>query len=409
MAKATIYYFNPTCELAVANGSFSYMPPLLLQKMERDLSVLPFIFASENDFVLTENPPSIGFVQRMKDAGFSNLPHFCSLNELEALPDGSISDILPWGWSPAAHFKLKNLKEKCSDEFKASPAFHWKSEHQTLFERSTSLNFLAEILANNSPDWFIDQSLTGIVVTNSEEIEMLLKRHLPLVIKAPISSSGRGIQIIRKKELSASNRQWISGVLKQQNYLVAEPFLEKLADLSFQFQVKDNSEIEFLGYSFFETNSNGQYSGTLLHPELETILSAEHSAVFQERISETVQIIMDALKKSVYAKYHRGYLGVDSLLFMERNQLFIQPCIEVNCRMNMGIISLLIEKKIQKDSIGKFGLWYSNSEKFMDFANEQSNNNRLRIQNGKLNSGFLSLVEEDSNKKFGAYFSFLPK
>ena len=118
---------------------------------------------------------------------------------------------------------------------------------------------------------------------------------------------------------------------------------------------------------------------------------------------------MDALKKSVYAKYHRGYLGVDSLLFMERNQLFIQPCIEVNCRMNMGIISLLIEKKIQKDSIGKFGLWYSNSEKFMDFANEQSNNNRLRIQNGKLNSGFLSLVEEDSNKKFGAYFSFLPK
>ena len=408
MAKATIYYFNPTCELAVANGSFSYMPPLLLQKMERDLSVLPFIFASKNDFVLTENPPSIGFIQRLKDAGF-DLPHFCSLNELEILPDGSISDISPWGWSPAAHFKLKNLKEKCSDEFKASPVFHWKSEHQLLFERSTSLNFLAEILANNSMDWFIDQSVTGIVVTRTEEIELLLRKHLPLVIKAPISSSGRGIQIIRKKELSVSNRQWISGVLKQQNYLVAEPFLEKLADLSFQFLVKDNCKIEFLGYSFFETNSNGQYSGTLIHPELETILSAEHTAVFQEKIGETVQIIMDALKKSAYAKYHRGYLGIDSLLFMDHKQLFIQPCIEVNCRMNMGIISLLIEKKIQKDSIGKFGLWYSNSEKFMDFANEQSNNNRLRIKNGKVNSGFLSLVEEESNKKFGAYFSFLPK
>jgi hypothetical protein len=408
MAKDTIYYFNPTCELAVANGSFSYMPPLLLQKMERDLSVLPFIFASENDFVLTENPPSIGFIQRLKDIGF-DLPHFCSLNELEALPDGSISDISPWGWSPAAHYKLKNLKEKCSDEFKASPVFHWKSEHQLLFERSTSLNFLREILANNSMDWFIDQSLIGIVVTSTEEIEMLLKKHSPLVIKAPISSSGRGIQIIRKKDLSASNWQWISGILKQQHYLVAEPFLEKLADLSFQFLVNDNSEIEYLGYSVFETNSNGQYNGTLIHPKLETILSEEHSAVFQEKISETVHIIKEALNKSVYAKYHRGYLGVDSILYLDRNQLLIQPCIEVNCRMNMGIMSLLLEKRIHRDSIGKFGLWYSNSVKFLDFANEESNNNQLKPLNGKICSGFLALVEEDSNKKFGAYFSLLPK
>lgn len=408
MAKSTIYYFNPTCELAVANGSFSYMPPLLLQKMERDLSVLPFIFASESDFVLTENPPSDGFVKRLTDAGF-DLPTFCSLNELENLPEGSFSDISPWGWSPAAHFKLRNLKEKCSDEFKASPVSHWKPEHQLLFERSTSLNFLGEILESNPPDWFIDQSLTGIVVTRTEEIEILLKSHLPLVIKAPISSSGRGIQIIRRKELSTSNKQWISGILKQQHYLVAEPFLEKLADLSFQFFVKDNFEIEFLGYSFFETNSNGQYSGTLIRPELETILSAEHIAVFQEKINETVQIIMDALKKSVYAKYHRGYLGVDSLLFMNRKQLFIQPCIEVNCRRNMGILSLLIEKKIHQDSNGKFGLWYSNSVKFMDFAKDQSNCNKLKTLNGAFCSGFLSLVEEDSNKKFGAYFSLLPK
>jgi hypothetical protein len=408
MAKATIYYFNPTCELAVANGSFSYMPPLLLQEMESHLSVLPFIFASENDFVLTENPPSDGFIRRLKDAGFDT-PRFCSLNELEALPDGSIKDISPWGWSPATHFKLKNLKEKCTDEFKASPVFHWKSEHQLLFERSTSLNFLADILANNSLDWFIEQSLTGTKVTSTEEIEMLLKRHIPLVIKAPLSSSGRGIQIIRRKNLSSSNRQWISGVLKQQNYLVAEPFLKKLADLSFQFLVKDNFEIDYLGYSFFETNSNGQYNGTLIHPELETILSAEHFAVFKEKISETVHVLTEALKKSVYVKYHRGYLGVDSLLFLDRNQLYIQPCIEVNCRMNMGIVSLLLEKKIQRDSIGKFGLWYANSGKFVDFSNEQSSRNRLKILNGKVCSGFFSLVEEDPYKKFGAYFSLLPK
>ena len=408
MAKATVYYFNPTCELAVANGSFSYMPPLLLQEMERDLSVLPFIFASANDFVLTENPPSEGFVERMKDAGF-DLPRFCRLNELEALPDGSFSNISPWGWSPAAHFKLRNLKETCTDKFKASPVFHWNTEHQLLFERLTSLNLLSEILTNNSNNWFIDPSLTGVKVTSIEEIDVLLKRHIPLVIKAPLSSSGRGIQIIRRENLSASNRQWISGVLKQQNYLIAEPFLDKLADLSFQFLVKDNFEIEYLGYSVFETNSNGQYNGTLIHPDLEAILSTEYFTSFQEKIGKTVDIIKKSLQKSVYAKFHQGYLGVDSILFVDRDQLFIQPCIEVNCRMNMGILSLILEKKIHRNSWGKFRLWYAESVKFKDFANEQSKTNQLKILNGKVSSGFLSLVEPDLNKKFGAYFSLVPK
>ena len=106
MAKADIYYFNPTCELAVANGSFSYMPPLLLQEMERDLSILPFIFGSDCDYVITEDLPTSGFIQNLKNAGFV-LPNFCRLAELEALPTDSFENLYPWGWSPAAHFKLK--------------------------------------------------------------------------------------------------------------------------------------------------------------------------------------------------------------------------------------------------------------------------------------------------------------
>ena len=45
-----IFYFNPTCELAIANGSFSYMPPRLLRDFEQDCASLPFLFASPNDF-----------------------------------------------------------------------------------------------------------------------------------------------------------------------------------------------------------------------------------------------------------------------------------------------------------------------------------------------------------------------
>lgn len=404
MAKSNVYYFNPTCELAVLNGSFSYMPPLLLQEMERDLSTLPLVFANQNDFVLTENLPGSGFIQKLKDVGFK-LPEFCRLANLEGLSIGSYEAISPWGWSPALHFKLKNLKENCSDEFKTSPVFNWKKEHQLIFERLTSLNLLIKILNQNTHDWFIDRTIAGEKVTSCEEIELLLEKHSSLVVKAPISSSGRGIQIIRKSKLNTSNRQWISGALNQQKYLVAEPFLDKLIDLSFQFKVSGNSEIEYLGYSIFKTNSNGQYKGTLIHPDLKSILPEENTVELQEMIETTANAIGKALKSSVYANLYRGFLGVDALIFRHQKRLMMQPCIEVNSRMNMGILTLFLEKKIHPDTTGKFELFYGLPGEYQNFATAEARLNPPQMQDGKLCSGFLSLVEPDRQKKFGAYIS----
>ncbi len=402
MAKANVYYFNPTCELAVANGSFSYQPPLLLQKMERDLAILPFVFCNKNDFVLTENPPSAEFRQIMELAGFE-LPRFCNLSELEAMPEGSFNAIYPWGWNPAAHFKLKNIKEKCSDKFRKSQVFAWKDEHKLLFERSTALALLNNILDNNQPDWLIRKEMIGQKVISCEEIEILLDKHLPLVLKAPLSSSGRGIQIIRKTKLNTSNKQWISGVLKQQNYLIAEPFLEKCMDLSFQFRIISASEIEYLGFSIFETNTNGQYRGTLIHPDLEKIVPNMNPAKVMEMISTTAKLIRNALEKSIYVKLHRGFLGVDSLIFMHQKGLMMQPCIEINSRMNMGILTIILEKKIHSETTGKFELFYGSANKYHDFVEEQTQINPARLKDGKLLSGFLPLVEPDQQKKFGAY------
>ena len=404
MAKANVYYFNPTCELAVANSSFSYMPPLLLQEMERDLSILSFAFATENDFVLTENPPSHGFLQQLNEAGF-DLPTFCHLVDLEALPAASLGNICPWGWSPAAHFKLKILKEKCNLEFRINPVTNWQDEYQKLFERSSSLNLLSEIVNQNPPEWFIDQSLIGKKVTSCEEIELLLEKYSSIVLKAPMSSSGRGIQIIRKTKLSESNKQWISGVIRQQDYLIAEPFLEKLNDLSFQFKVLTNAEIEYLGYSVFETNSNGQYRGTYIHPDMKSILPEENSYELEAMIKTTATVLREALSKSIYARFHLGYLGVDALVFKHNNSLKIQPCIEVNSRMNMGILSMFVGKKLHPDATGKFELFYGKPGEYLNFVKEKEELNPIEFLDKQFYSGFLSLVEPTEDKKFGAYLS----
>lgn len=404
MNKPCVFYFNPTCELAVANGSFSYMPPLLLQEMERDLAVLPFVFGTSTDFVWTENPPTDEFSRKMQDSGFE-MPVFAGLAQLESLSKGTYAGLCPWGWSPAAHFKLKNLKSNCSEEFKQSPVFEWKEEHQLLFERSTSLDVLSELVSQNRFPWLIESSMTGKRVTGFSEIELLLEQHQAVVLKAPLSSSGRGIQIIRRKNLNNSNKQWISGILKQQKYLIAEPFLEKLSDLSFQFQVKGPSDLRYLGYSLFETNANGQYRGTLIHPDLKHIPMFGSGAELEEMIQAAAETIRKALVNTVYSTFYRGFLGVDALLFSQQGKLMIQPCIEINCRMNMGILTMLLESKIHPDAVGKFELYYGSTGEYSRYAAEQIQQNQPVFQNGKIRSGFLSLVEPDQQKKFGAYIS----
>lgn len=397
-----VYYFNPTCELAVANGSFSYMAPRLLREFERDCSALPFVFGTLSDFVLTENKPSREFIHRLSAAGFE-IPEFCSLEELQSPTNSSLDAIYPWGWSPAAHFLLKDLKEKCSPSFQQSPAFSWTDNHIALFERITSLGFLRKLLEENTADFFVELPLTGIPVSGMEAIETLLAKTHPLVLKAPVSSSGRGIQILRKPTLNSSNRQWISGILNQQSYLIAEPFLNKLVDLSFQFTIDRKGEPQYLGYSVFETNTNGQYKSSLIHPELGISGFAALKGNIESIIEITATRLCKALKQSIYSQLHRGFLGIDAILYQGMEGIKIQPCIEINSRMNMGILTLQIEKKTHSESTGRFELFVGTRGEYLQFATYQTNQHPVKMKNGKLASGFLPLIEPTSEKQFGAY------
>lgn len=386
--------------MAVANGSFSYQPPLLLKEMERELAILPFVFCSSDDFVLTETRPSKNFLQVLKISGFK-LPRFCSFEELEAMTDDTFNKIIPWGWSPATHFYLKKLKEKCSDEFKMSSVFHWKEQHKKLYERSTSKEFLTDILSRLKYNWLISDDLTGHIIFNFDELEALLKEHRQLVVKAPLSSSGRGIQMIRKPELDNARKQWISGVLKQQKYLIAEPLLDKIIDFSFQFKISPENRIEYLGLSFFETNSNGQYLRTLINADVRQI----PDKTISEDLELTAYAISSALSSSVYSRLYQGYLGIDAMIFRYENKLMLHPCVEVNCRANMGILSKFIENKVHVESRGKFELFYGAPGQFISKMSEQTKLNPMVSADGKIISGVIPLTEGNQKTKFGAYFS----
>jgi len=399
MAK-NVFYFNPTCELAIANGSFSYVAPKLLRDFEADCSILPFIFSKPEDYLLTEEKLSAKFIQMLMEAGFI-LPSMKNMEEIASI--NTFNKILPWGWSPSIHFRLSNIKDQCSTNFKESPVFNWNENHKKLFERRSALTFLNKLLIDEPLDFFVPMTHTGTLVSTVGEIELILKEHSALVIKSPLSSSGRGIQIIRKRNLSISNKQWILGVLQQQQYLVTEPYLDKIIDISFQFKITDAGKPEYLGFSIFETNSNGQYKSTLINPEIKHILTEEFNENVNEMIDKTAKALTMNLNNSIYSTWHRGFLGIDAMIYKQDNSIKLQPCIEINSRMNMGILTMHVEKHIHPEAKGKFELFYGKKGEYEKFANHLTIEKPLKLKENKPYSGFLALTEPTSSKQFGAY------
>ena len=164
-----LYYFNPTCELAVANGSTNYMAPDQLRRFEKELSILPAYLGNVEDIVLMDQMPSAEFRDQMEKAGFM-FPFFQTLDF--ALSDSAFLSLdkgflFPWGWSPAAHKLLSPLKSGCCPEFQNSPVANWNDTHRELYSRKTALEVLKNILADcRSDDLLFFNDLSEICTTH---------------------------------------------------------------------------------------------------------------------------------------------------------------------------------------------------------------------------------------------------
>ena len=99
------------------------------------------------------------------------------------------------------------------------------------------------------------------------EVEQALRIYQQIVIKAPWSSSGRGIRFI-DKELNEYQRRWIQNVIASQGSVVIESFCHKVKDFGMEFESDGQGHVRCLGLSIFHTQ-NGAYIGNILASEEE--------------------------------------------------------------------------------------------------------------------------------------------
>ncbi len=405
--KPDIYLFNPTCELAVANGSENYMAPAQLRKFEDELGTLPWMLARSQDIILVDKVPSQQFTDQLETAGF-RLPIF--LNKESSLSDPSFSSadkgfLLPWGWSPAAHKLLSPLKPTCCPEFLNAPVAEWHEVHRELYSRESALTILQRITTENHSNHILSLNDLPEVCTGHEQIIALQHKWGKVVVKAPWSSSGRGLQILRPNEYNQTNRQVITGYLKQQGFVIVEPWHNKVLDLSFQFFSFGNGKIEYRGLTTFSTDHSGRYIGNYL-VELPPEPTPELKEFLIENLDNVKTVLYQVLASSNYSADYYGWFGVDAIIFRATDgKLKFHPCLEINCRFTMGAIALSLRTHLAEQSIGEFRITHVKGGHFAQFCEEMTRKEPFIADNGKIVSGFLPLTPALPENGFGAYIS----
>lgn len=120
---------------------------------------------------------------------------------------------------------------------------------------------------------------------------------------------------------------------------MAEPIYDKAVDFAMEFYVEKQNGVRFAGYSLFETDAHGNYKLNLLlsNTEIEHRLSAY---VSREILHEVRSCLLSALQRLLKDDY-KGYLGVDMMICRVAGGYVVHPCVEINLRMNMGVVSRL--------------------------------------------------------------------
>lgn len=423
-----IFFFNPTCESAIANGSPYYTPPARLRQFESDLSYLPAWLGEEKDLVIFQGEIDQVYIKKVRQLGF-RLPEIVHLGQALADEDWinrPKGRFLPWGWSPAMYHLVRNLLPNCNEAFLQSPVAKWKPEHKEMYSRLTALELLEILLIRHQHDWLPEPSDLPVVCHSLEtvhrEIDRLLSPstipHSPIssssnssnspkvVVKMPWSSSGRGLLLFPNPDSAKKNDEVLSGMLNQQRFVTVEPWHEKLIDISFQFEIAQG-KVKYQGRTFLENDPKGRYVRNFLTEDIH--IPTDVSRFMEEHHEDIVTILEESLAQSKYSTNYEGWIGVDVIIYRTENGLLkFHPMLEINGRFTMGAIALKLRNSLARGSTGFLEIFYSKTNDFQSFCQKQETEKPLIMKDGKISSGFFPLTPPSPNHHFGAFLEVKP-
>lgn len=397
--KPKIHLFNPGYETGIAlyaaSGSTHYTPARNVQQMQRDLAWLPLWFADLQDYVWVGNQDTA----EPTDFLPGELSAWATPLSMNTLNDSAFhlpeTEVAPWGLSPHSIHFFEDLRKRSGQPLWIPP---WNDQLTRLVNRQTAADCLNQLL-KHIPEI---PSHTPVFCSSLGEVEAYMHSHTPAhIIKTPYSSSGRGVYEVTGSRLQEKESQWIAGALQKQGAISIEPRLDKKTDFAMEFFLDEDENIRFEGYSLFDTAPSGAYIGNRLasQPAIEAYIAQPIGLPLLHQVREATARII----QQTYGKYYKGNIGVDMMIYTDKNGDFaIQPCVEINMRNTMGMISVhLFRQYIDPDATGYFKVVYEkDAYKQHTVLREQY---PQEWKNGKLLKGYLPLCPVHPETFYRAY------
>lgn len=320
-----LHIFNPEHDMALAVDEAHLTLPHAIQKFKVNLGFLPALWAADGDFVLVDD-----VLYSIKALSQVRKPHaevlFITPDDLRHLV---FTDIEPWGWDKCVRRTLTDAGVAMD----ILPSDDMLSYIRRLSSRKYS-SVLFQHLRNGVEDITCGESF---FCESVDEVYEILTKYEKIVVKAPWSSSGRGVRYIDTR-VSEPLAGWMKKVIKHQGGISVEPYYKKVRDFALEFYSHGDGRIDYCGISLFET-IRGNYTGNIVASEIEKmhILSNYLPLTFIEIIIERIK---NYLSSGDFMSYV-GPLGIDMMIVANNgNQGFLlNPCVEINVRRTMGHVA----------------------------------------------------------------------
>lgn len=397
MTKKALYLFNPEHDLALASGEANYMAPASARRMASELALLPMWYAEEGSAVLAPSAYNLDYVKKIQELlGLS--VDLITEPELAIEPD---LDIRPWGWDVALRKRLSVLGV---DEV-LLPSMGQLNDLREYSHRSKAVALLPELQLN---ECFCGESY---YLKTPEEWKRFVEGRKECLLKAPLSGSGKGLNWC-KGIFTPFISGWCTRVAASQGGVIAEPIYNKVEDFAMEFYSDGAGELTFVGYSLFHTGKSGMYEGNCLLSN-EAIRKKLSQYVPLEALMDLENCLKYRLSALVGTVY-KGYLGVDMMICRfpenEKPVFRIHPCVEINLRMNMGVIArFLHDRYVRPGSTGRFVIDYHPSEgEALQEHERMSATYPLESREGRVYSGYLPLVPVHRRSCYRAWIWVTP-
>lgn len=365
LMKKKLYIFNPENDMALASGSPYYMAPASAKKMSADLATLPVWYAEEGSCVLLADA-------RQTEWMASHCLFSLSIKGVTEILQEEI-ELMPWGWSAALLHRLGDIPARVDVE-----------AVRRLSSRRTAVDLLPRLRMEGTMG-------ESFWLTSVEEVCLFASKHEKVLLKAPWSGSGKGIQPLCGQP-DDNLKGWTRRIIASQGGVAGEPFYNKVKDFAMEFRISE-AGMAFVGYSLFEADVRGIYKENVLARD-ETIENRLSEYVPRE-VLRGLRSVLEARLADVLCGEYQGYLGVDMMIVrMTDGSCAVHPCVEVNLRMNMGVVArLFFDRWVCAEAVGRYVIEYFPVRgEALRFQETMRQEHPLYLQDGKIRGGYLSLT-----------------